>query len=64
MLSPQLKKLTREVDVVTVKGSAKPMKFFTVSIETDHLKNIDDRFENLSSREKKQIRNIEKQTIL
>lgn len=64
LFSHHIKKLTREIDTVTVKGSAKPMRFFTTTLHTDNLKEVEDRFESLSHKEKKSVRTIEKQTIL
>jgi len=35
MLSPQIKKMTREIDTVTVKGSKVPLNLYTIDVATD-----------------------------
>ena len=34
LLSPGVKKICREIDIVTVKGSMQPMRMFTVDVDT------------------------------
>jgi class 3 adenylate cyclase len=37
ILSPKMRKIAREIDCVTVKGSVKPMKFYTVTLQEDDM---------------------------
>jgi hypothetical protein len=63
-MSPKFKKVSREIDTVTVKGSVKPVQFFTVNLQEDDIMETPDRFKVLSTKEKKQMRSLEKSTIL
>jgi len=56
LLSPSFKAICREIDTVTVKGSIKPIKLFTIDLQTDDLETMDDPLYNLPIREKKQVR--------
>jgi len=38
ILSEEIKKICREIDTVTVKGSLVPIKLFTVDIDFENLK--------------------------
>lgn len=38
MFTDEIRLLCREIDTVTVKGSIVPVKFFTVDMDTDQLK--------------------------
>jgi len=42
LLSNDFQRICREIDTVTVKGSIKPMRLFTIDIQTDDLEPIDD----------------------
>ncbi|CAD8078076.1 unnamed protein product [Paramecium sonneborni] len=37
LFSPDLKKYLRQIDMVTVKGSVKPIGFYTIDIDADHI---------------------------
>lgn len=63
VLSPEIQKLCREVDTVTVKGSKHPIKLFTVDIETDGLPEKHDNYMDKTIHEKKKHRNHEKAKI-
>lgn len=56
ILSPNFQAICREIDTVTVKGSIKPMRLFTIDIQTDDLEPVDDPLAHKSIREKKAIR--------
>ena len=53
VLTKEVKNLCREIDRVTVKGSIKPIRLFTVDVETDHLDELRDRFARLPNKMKK-----------
>ena len=53
ILSPDVQKLTREIDTVTVKGSLKPMKLYTVTLILDHIKPVTFEPESRETRELK-----------
>lgn len=55
--------MLREIDTVTVKGSIKPIRIFTITLETDDLEPIDDPMEFLSIREKKAVRDEMRRTL-
>ena len=55
--------MLREIDTVTVKGSIKPIRIFTITLETDDLETIDDPMESLSIREKKAVRDEMRKTL-
>jgi hypothetical protein len=63
-MSSEMQALSREIDVVTVKGSVKPMRFFTINMEEEGLKIIPDRYEHMGPKEKKTLRTLEKTTLL
>ena len=54
----------REIDTVTVKGSIKPMRLFTIDMQTDDLQRVDDPMGGLSIKEKKQIRDQMKSDLI
>ena len=54
----------REIDTVTVKGSIKPMRLFTIDVQTDDLQAVDDPMGALSIKEKKQIRDQMKNDLI
>ncbi len=47
-----------------MKGSKQPLSLYTVSVQTESIFEIKDRFKNLSKKETKSIRVIEKKKIL
>jgi len=51
-----MQKICREIDRVTVKGSIKPMRLYTITIDYDNLEPVDDPLLNLPIKEKKSIR--------
>ena len=53
VLTPEVKMLTREIDTVTVKGSIRPVRLFTVDVHTEHLAETRDRFARLPNKMKK-----------
>ena len=60
VLSDSIKRICREIDTVTVKGSIKPTRLFTVDINTDLLKEKEDKLFNLSLHDRKKVRDQEK----
>lgn len=56
ILSYPMQEIVREIDTVTVKGSIKPMRLYTVTIDPDGLEPVDDPMLNMSIKEKKSIR--------
>lgn len=63
ILSPDFQAICREIDTVTVKGSIKPMRLFTIDIQTEDLEEVDDPMYFKSIREKKQIRDKMKRDL-
>ena len=55
VLSKDVMKIMREVDTVKVKGSDKPMKLFTVDVQTDDMNEVTDRFKKLLIKDKKRM---------
>ena len=53
VLTQEVKKLTREIDTVTVKGSIRPVRLFTVDVHTEGLVEQRDRFARLPNKMKK-----------
>ena len=53
VLTSEVKKLTREIDTVTVKGSIRPVRLFTVDVHTEGLVEQRDRFARLPNKMKK-----------
>jgi len=60
ILSKEVRKLTREVDTVKVKGSDKPMKLFTIDVQVDEIPEVTDRFKKLVIKDKKRMLDREK----
>ena len=60
ILTRDVRKLMREVDTVTVKGSAKPIKLFTVDVQVDEITEVTDRFKKLEIKDKKRMLDREK----
>lgn len=63
LMSNQFQKVLREIDTITVKGSIKPIRIFTVTLETEDLESMDDPMEFLSIREKKAVRDEMRKTL-
>ena len=55
VMTKDVKKFMREVDTITVKGSAKPIKLFTVDVQTDDFAEVTDRFKKLQLKDKKRF---------
>ena len=64
MFTDEIKLLCREIDTVTVKGSIVPVKFFTVDIDTEQLKEKKDSLHSFSHHDRKKIRDKEKKLLL
>lgn len=64
VLSNDVKMICREIDCVTVKGSIKPVKLFTVDVEVDHMETITDRLDGMSIKQKKSVREKEKKDLM
>lgn len=60
ILSKEVKKLMREVDIVKVKGSEEPMKIFTVDVQVEEIAEVTDRFKKLMIKDKKRMLDREK----
>jgi hypothetical protein len=56
IMSDSMQSICREIDTVTVKGSIKPMRLFTIDIQTDDLDNQKDPITCKNMRDKKIIR--------
>ena len=61
VMTVEVRNLCREIDTVTVKGSIRPVRLFTVDMETDNLIEIRDRFARLPMKMKK--REYERESI-
>ena len=64
IFTDEIKKICREVDTVTVKGSVIPIRLFTVDIDFDGLSEKKDRLQGLSLDAKKKIRDHDKKELL
>lgn len=64
MFTDEIKMLCREIDTVTVKGSIVPVKFFTVDIDVEHLKEKKDSMHTFSHQDRKKLRDKEKKLLL
>ena len=53
VLTPEVQNLTREIDNVTVKGSIRPIRLFTVDVHTEELAESKDKLEGLPNEIKK-----------
>lgn len=58
--SVQMKRIAREIDTVTVKGSKKPLRLFTVDVEEGEFVEVKDRYAVMQPKEKKKLRLGEK----
>ena len=56
IMSDEMQKCCREIDTVTVKGSIKPVRLFTIDIDTDNLEPTKDPLLNKRLRDKKTLR--------
>ena len=56
IMSDEMQKCCREIDTVTVKGSIKPVRLFTIDIDTDNLEPSKDPLLNKRLRDKKTLR--------
>jgi class 3 adenylate cyclase len=64
IFTDDIKKICREVDTVTVKGSIQPIRLFTIDVDFNDMPLRKDRFENTNPREKKKIRDREKKSLM
>ena len=55
VMTKDVKKFMREVDTITVKGSAKPIKLFTVDVQTEDFAEVTDRVRKLRLKDKKRF---------
>ena len=55
VMTKDVKKFMREVDTITVKGSAKPIKLFTVDVQTEDFAEVTDRVRKLQLKDKKRF---------
>ena len=60
-MTPDTRTLLREIDTVTVKGSIKPVRLFTVDVNLDGLNEVRDRFMRLPNQMKKREHERERQ---
>ena len=63
LFSDKIKLTLREIDRVTVKGSMRPIKLFTVPVTIDKLNGDTDRYQQMTSKHKKDERIFEKETV-
>ena len=56
LMSTQFQKVLREIDTVTVKGSIKPVRLFTIDLHTSNLVPEEDPLRDLCIRDKKTVR--------
>lgn len=63
ILTEPFQDITRLIDIVTVKGSAVPMKFYTVNLKLDCLENESAYFEGMSAAKKKSMRSEAKKDL-
>ena len=62
-LTEEVQACCREVDTITVKGSIKPIKIFTVDVDFQEMEVQFDRLGDLPVKEKKSILDAEKKEI-
>ena len=60
----EIKKLCREIDTVTVKGSIQPIRLFTVDLDFESLHEKQDRFLGVDTKTKKKLRDQDKKMLL
>lgn len=63
ILNEPFKEITRLIDIVTVKGSAVPMKFYTVNLKLDCLEEARAPFEGMTANAKKEMRGEAKKDL-
>mmetsp|Transcript_13764 Transcript_13764/g.15422 ORF Transcript_13764/g.15422 Transcript_13764/m.15422 type:complete len:190 (+) Transcript_13764:130-699(+) len=63
ILTEQFQQITRLIDIVTVKGSAVPMKFYTINLKLDCLEEVNAYFEGMSVKKRKEMRNEAKKDL-
>lgn len=63
ILTDSFKEITRLIDIVTVKGSAVPMKFYTINLSLNALEEEKAPFEGLLAKKKKDLRNEAKKEL-
>lgn len=56
ILSNPIQQICREIDTVTVKGSIKPMRLYTITLQTKDMDIVDDPMHGTPIKEKKAIR--------
>ena len=61
VMTPDTRTFCREIDTVTVKGSIKPVRLFTVDVNLDGLNEVRDRFMRLPNQMKKREHERERQ---
>ena len=64
LFTEDIQMLCQEIDTVTVKGSIMPVKFYTVDIDTEALKEKKDSMHSFSHHDRKKIRDKEKKVLL
>ena len=64
IMSDSMQSICREIDTVTVKGSIKPMRLFTIDIQTEDLDNQKDPITCKNMRDKKIIRDKQRDEML
>ena len=64
IFTDDIKKICRELDTVTVKGSIMPIQLFTVDVDFDNMPLRRDRFEFANAKDKKKVRDTEKKELL
>ena len=62
-MTKDVSKMCREIDTVTVKGSIKPMRLFTIDVNEDRMEEVHDRFIKLPNKDKKKILDREKYVV-
>ena len=61
VMTTETQGMCREIDTITVKGSIKPVRIFTVDVQTDNLVEVRDRFMKLPNKMKKREHERERQ---
>ncbi len=64
ILSSPMQKVCREIDTVTVKGSIKPMRLFTIDVQTEDLERTQDPLHDKNLRDKKSLRDRMRNELL
>lgn len=63
IMSNAFQQVCREIDTVTVKGSIKPMRLYTITIQTDDLTVEEDLLQSYSIKDKKAIRDEQRKEL-